>query len=99
MQPRTIRYEQQGTRYNRVSKSVWYTFLIIILHFDMTQRTFTLSASYLLLIVTLVHLGRSIGGWQVVIHTWQIPLWFSYIVVVVAGILALQGLKLSGKLK
>lgn len=65
----------------------------------MQQKTFTRAVSYLLLLVSLAHLARIIWGWEVSIQDWTVPVWFSYVAVVVAGILSFQGLKFSGKLR
>ncbi len=66
--------------------------------FSMRQQTFTLWAGVVFSVVTLVHLARIIQGWSVSIGGWSVPMWCSYVAVVVAGYLALHGLKLSGKL-
>ena len=42
-------------------------------------------------VVAIGHLLRAVYGWEVVIGEWSIPLWASWIGVVVAGILAYSG--------
>ena len=39
-------------------------------------------------IVALVHLLRSIFSWQLIIGNFNVPLYFSYVVVIVAGYLS-----------
>lgn len=64
----------------------------------MKQQTFALVAGIIFLIIALLHLARLIYGWDAVINGAAIPLWGSIVAVAVAGYLALQGLKLSGKI-
>ena len=47
-----------------------------------------LLASIIFGIVALVHLLRSIFSWRLVVENFSIPLYFSYIVVIVAGYLS-----------
>ena len=86
-------------QYIREQIYTWYNSFIINTLLKMTQRNFTLSVSVIFLIITVLHLSRIIWDWQATLHTWNIPLWFSYVAVVVAGVLSLSGFKLSGKLK
>lgn len=65
----------------------------------MNQRTFTLSASVVFLVISIVHLVRVIEGWEAMVAGWSVPLWFSYVAACILGYLALCGLKLSGKLR
>jgi len=58
-----------------------------------------LTASALFSVITVLHLTRVIQGWEVTIAAWQVPFWFSYVALIVAGVLGLQALKFAGKLK
>ena len=61
----------------------------------MSQKTFTKIASAILGIVTLLQLLRIFLGWSVVIGGWMVPMWFSWIAVVVAGSLSYFGIRLA----
>lgn len=39
-------------------------------------------------LIAVLHLIRALSGWQANIGLWQVPMWLSWIVVVVAGYLA-----------
>ena len=45
-------------------------------------------------LVTLLHLGRLLRHWPVVLNTWPVPLWISAIGLVVAGSLGLWAFRL-----
>ncbi len=64
----------------------------------MKKEPFILITSSIFLLITLLHLTRVIAGWQVTIHGWVLPLSLSYLAVLIAGLLALHGFKLAGKL-
>lgn len=61
--------------------------------FSMNQKTFSLVAGIIFLLIAILHLARSIWGWEAVIAAWQVPMWASWAAVVVAGFLAYQGLR------
>jgi hypothetical protein len=61
----------------------------------MDQKTFTLLAGVIFAIVALLHLLRICMGWPVVIDDWAIPMWVSWIALVVAGGLSYFGLSLT----
>ena len=61
----------------------------------MSQKTFTKIATVILGIVTLLQLLRIFLGWSVVIGGWMVPMWFSWIAVVVAGGLSYFGIRLA----
>jgi hypothetical protein len=58
-------------------------------------KTFSLVAGVILAVVALFHLVRILMQWTVIIGDWPIPMWVSWIALVVAGGLALLGLRLS----
>ena len=51
----------------------------------MDQKTFTLLAGVIFAVVALLHLLRISMGWPVVIDDWTVPMWVSWIALVVAG--------------
>ena len=59
------------------------------------SKTFFLVAGVIFAVVALVHLVRVVMDWSVTIGDWSIPMWVSWIALVVAGGLALLGLRLS----
>ena len=61
----------------------------------MSQKTFTKIATVILGIVALLQLLRIFLGWSVVIGGWMVPMWFSWIAVVVAGSLSYFGIRLA----
>ena len=58
-------------------------------------KTFSLVAGLIFAMVALFHLMRIFAEWTVIIRDWSIPMWVSWIALVVAGGLALLGLRLS----
>jgi len=61
----------------------------------MEAKTFSLVAGVIFAVVALAHLARIVMDWSVIIADWSIPMWVSWIALVVAGGLALLGLRLS----
>ena len=61
----------------------------------MDAKTFSLVAGVIFAGVALFHLARIVMDWSVIIGDWSIPMWASWIALVVAGGLALLGLRLS----
>lgn len=45
------------------------------------------------LVIAALHLARILMGWEAGIAGWQIPLWVSWVGVVVAGYLGYQGVR------
>jgi hypothetical protein len=61
----------------------------------MSQRTFTIIASVMFGVVALLQALRIFLGWPVGIGGWSVPMWFSWIIVVVAGGLSYFGINLA----
>jgi hypothetical protein len=61
----------------------------------MDRKTFTLLAGVVFAIVALLHLLRIYMAWPVVIGDWAVPMWVSWIALVVAGGLSYFGLSLT----
>lgn len=53
-------------------------------------RPFTRLAAIILLVVALAHLLRIVEGWQVTIADSRMPIWISWVGVIVAGVLSLM---------
>ena len=61
----------------------------------MSQKTFTIIASVIFGVVALFHVLRIFLGWPAVIGGWTVPMWLSWICLVVAGGLSYFGIKLA----
>jgi len=61
----------------------------------MDQKTFTIVAGAIFAIVALLHVLRILMGWPAVIGGWEVPMWVSWIALVVAGGLSYFGLSLA----
>jgi hypothetical protein len=61
----------------------------------MDQKTFVLLAGIIFAIVAVCHLLRIFMGWPIVVDTWTVPMWLSWIALVVAGGLSYFGLSLG----
>ena len=45
-------------------------------------------------IIAVLHLARIVYGWEAMIGGWEMPMWVSWLAVLVAGGLAVKGWKL-----
>ena len=61
----------------------------------MDQKTFTIVAGAIFALVALVHVLRILMGWPAVIGDWTVPMWVSWIGLVVTGGLSYFGLSLG----
>ncbi len=61
----------------------------------MDQKPFSIVAGLIFTLVALFHLVRIYMGWPVDIGDWSVPMWFSWIGLVVAGGLAFFGFRLA----
>lgn len=59
----------------------------------MSQKTFSLVAGLVFLIVAIAHLCRLLLKWSLVLDGWTAPMWISVVGVMVAGYLAYEGLR------
>jgi hypothetical protein len=60
----------------------------------MSQRSFLLVSAIVFTLVFLLHVLRLVYGWGAMIGGWTVPVWVSWIGVVVSGFLALEGFRL-----
>jgi uncharacterized membrane protein len=65
----------------------------------LSSKTFFQISGIIFFIVALAHLLRILLSWQASIANWDVPMWLSYIGVIVAGYLAYNALKLAGNAK
>ena len=61
----------------------------------MTEKTFATIGTVIFALVALLHLLRLVMGWSVVIDSWTVPMWVSWIGLVVAGGLSYYGARLA----
>ncbi len=61
----------------------------------MSQKTFCLVAGLIFLIVAIGHAMRLAFRWEAMMGGWMVPVWVSWVGVIVAGYLAFEGLKRS----
>ena len=61
----------------------------------MTEKTFSTIAAVIFGIVAVLHLVRILMGWTVVIDSWTVPMWVSWIGLIVAGGMSYYGTKIA----
>jgi hypothetical protein len=61
----------------------------------MDKKTYVAVTTMVFLIVALLHLARLFAGWDAVIGGWEVPLWVSWLALLVSGFLAWSGFKLA----
>ncbi|OGI94391.1 hypothetical protein A3A03_03800 [Candidatus Nomurabacteria bacterium RIFCSPLOWO2_01_FULL_40_18] len=61
----------------------------------MQQKTYLIISSVIFLIVGVLHLCRALAGWEVVIGSFMVPVWASWIAFIVGGTLAYFGFKFT----
>jgi hypothetical protein len=61
----------------------------------MNHKTFSLVAGLIFSGMAILHLVRLVLGWQAMIAGMTVPLWASWVGILVAGYLAYEGLRLS----
>jgi hypothetical protein len=61
----------------------------------MSRRAYLLVTAVIFSLIALLHLVRIIFGWSAVIDGWSVPMWLSWIALVVTGALAYFGLSLA----
>ena len=61
----------------------------------MSEKTFCTIAAVIFILVALVHLARIVMGWPAMIGAWSVPMWVSWLGLVVAAVLAYFGFRLA----
>ena len=54
----------------------------------MNQKTFTVTAGIVFVIVAVLHVMRLFFGWEAIIGGWHVPLWISWLALAASGYLA-----------
>jgi hypothetical protein len=60
-----------------------------------SQKTFSLAAGLIFLLIAVMHVLRLAFKWEVVLNGWSVPTWVSAVAIVIAAYLAFEGLKLG----
>jgi len=63
----------------------------------MRQKTFSLVVGLIFLLIAVMHVFRLALKWEVALNDRSVPMWVSWLALVVAGFLAFEGLKLGGR--
>ncbi len=63
----------------------------------MNTRAYTITSSVLFGLLALVNLLRLIWQWDMIIGGWHVPTWASVAILLVAGFLSYQGVRLLRK--
>ncbi len=61
----------------------------------MTQKTFSLIAGLIFLVIALMHVLRLAFEWQATLAGRAMPMWVSWVAILVAGYLAYEGFRLG----
>ena len=61
----------------------------------MTAKTYVGVAACIFALVALLHLLRIVFGWSIVIGSWNVPMWLSWIGLIIAGGLSYFGARLA----
>ena len=61
----------------------------------MTEKAFLKIAAAIFGVVAVVHLVRILAGWPIVIDGWTVPMWVSWIGLIVSGGLSYYGATLA----
>jgi len=61
----------------------------------MSQKTFNLVAGVIFAVAALLHLSRLYFGWSAVLDDWTVPMWVSWLGLVIAAGLAYFGISLA----
>ena len=63
----------------------------------MAQKTFSLVAAVIFLVIAIGHLSRLVFRWSVLLGAWQVPLWVNGVALVIFAYLASEGFRLARK--
>jgi hypothetical protein len=63
----------------------------------MEQKTFSLTAGIVFALVALGHLWRIAQGWEITANGTMIPMWVSWVALVITAILAFYGLRFGAR--
>ena len=61
----------------------------------MTEKYFSTLAAAIFAVVAVLHLVRILMGWSIVIDGWTVPMWVSWLGLIIAGALSYYGARLA----
>ncbi len=61
----------------------------------MNRPSYLLVSATIFLLICLLHVLRLLYGWSAVIGGWTVPMWVSWVAVVVSALLAYEGFRLA----
>jgi len=61
----------------------------------MSNKTYLRTISLVFLIIAVLHLFRVIDGWEAVINGYTLPMWISWVAILLAGFFAFRGYRIS----
>ncbi len=61
----------------------------------MSRRAYLLVTAVIFSLIALLHLVRIIFGWSVMLASWSMPMWLSWVALIVTGALAYFGFSLA----
>ncbi len=63
----------------------------------MSQKTFSLVAALIFLLIAVMHALRLAFRWEAVVNGWSVPMWVSALALLIAAYLAFEGLMFGRK--
>ena len=63
----------------------------------MHQKTFTITASVVFLLIAALHALRLVFSWEAIIGSWSVPHWLSGVAIALFGYLSYSGFTVRGK--
>ena len=61
----------------------------------MSRRAYLLVTAVIFSLIALLHLVRIIFGWSVMLASWSMPMWLSWVALIVTGAFAYFGFSLA----
>lgn len=61
----------------------------------MNRNTYSQLTGYIFILIAILHLARIVWSWDAVIGGWTVPLWLSWIALIVGAYLGYQGLRMK----
>ena len=61
----------------------------------MSQRTFSLIVATVFSVIGVLHLLRLVYGWEAIVGGWAVPMWISWVALLIASYLAYEGVRLG----
>lgn len=61
----------------------------------MNNKIYLRIISFVFLVIAVLHVFRLVDGWEAVINNYTLPMWISWVAILLAGFLAFRGYKMS----